>query len=347
MKKVIYLVLSLLAGAFLAFLIISAILEYRPAPQERAIHYPALRPSAEKNIPDSLKIMTWNIGYAGLGDNMSFFMDGGKDVRDTKERTEDNLRNIIETIRTQNPDILLLQEVDINSHRTYHTNEVQRLQEEFPEYHIYFAPNLKSWFIPTPVKEPIGEAHSGVVIMTRFEADSAIRHQYPARHPWPARMFHLKKCLLETDFTLPDGRKLIVGNTHCSAYDDGTMRIQEIRHINHLLNAQKGCSFIIGGDWNQYPKGYTPSDKELNDKNFIVQPLPSDELEKIGKFTYAPSLHTARYIDKPYDKESSTKTLIDYFFHSEDISIDEINTQDLEFRYSDHNPVTATISFQK
>ena len=125
------------------------------------------------------------------------------------------------------------------------------------------------------------------------------------------------------------------------------MRIQEIRHINHLLNTQKGGSFIIGGDWNQYPKGYTPSDKELNDKNFIVQPLPYEVLEKIGKFTYDPTLHTARYIDKPYDKESSTRTLIDYFFHSEDICIDNISTLNLEFRDSDHNPVTATISLQK
>lgn len=347
MKKVIYLLLSLLIGAFILFLIISAILEYKPAVQERAVHYPALKSSATNTIPQRLKIMTWNIGYAGLGDNMSFFMDGGKDVRDTRERTETNLRNIIETIRTQNPDILLLQEVDVNSHRTYHTNEVQRLQEEFPEYHIYFASNLKSWFIPTPIREPIGEAHSGVVIMTKFKADLAIRHQYPAKHSWPARMFHLKKCLLETHFTLPDSRTLIVGNTHCSAYDDGSMRIQEIKHINNILSAQKGSSFIIGGDWNQYPKGYTPSDKELNDKNFIVQPLPSDELEKIGKFTYDPSLHTARYLDKAYDKEVSTRTLIDYFFHSEDIIIENISTLDMDFRHSDHNPVIATISLQK
>jgi endonuclease/exonuclease/phosphatase family metal-dependent hydrolase len=346
MKKVIYIVLGTILGAIAIFLIASAVLEHRPAPLEEAIHYPPLA-SSDAAIPDTMKVMTWNIGYAGLGDNMTFFMDGGKDVRDSRERTQHNLDNIIATIRAQNPDIVLLQEVDVNSHRTYHINEVQALQEAFPEYHIYFASNLKSWFIPTPIREPIGEAHSGVVIMTKFKADLAIRHQYPAKHSWPARMFHLKKCLLETHFTLPDSRTLIVGNTHCSAYDDGSMRIQEIKHINNILSAQKGSSFIIGGDWNQYPKGYTPSDKELNDKNFIVQPLPSDELEKIGKFTYDPSLHTARYLDKAYDKEVSTRTLIDYFFHSEDIIIENISTLDMEFRHSDHNPVIATISLQK
>lgn len=346
-KKVIYIIAGTIITLFALFLGVSAILEHKPAPQEEAIHYPALKPLAENNIPNSLKIMTWNIGYAGLGENMTFFMDGGKDVRDSRERTLENLHHIIETIRTENPDIVLLQEVDINSKRTYHINQAQILQQEFPQYHIYFAPNLKSWFIPTPIKEPIGETHSGVAIMTRHKADSAIRHQYPSKFPWPVSMFNLKRCLLTAHFTLPGGRELLVGNTHCSAFDDGSMRKQETEFLYTLLKSRNGSSFIIGGDWNQYPEGYTPSDKELNDKNFVVQPLPSDSLKKIGRFIYDPSLHTARYNDKPYHPEHSTRTLIDYFFHSDDITAQEVRTLDLEFRHSDHHPVVTTVSLQK
>lgn len=347
MKKVIYIVLGTILGAIAIFLIASAVLEHRPAPLEEAIHYPPLASSSDAAIPDTMKVMTWNIGYAGLGDNMTFFMDGGKDVRDSRERTQHNLDNIIATIRAQNPDIVLLQEVDVNSHRTYHINEVQALQEAFPEYHIYFASNLKSWFIPTPIKEPIGETHGGIAIMSRFAADSAIRHQYPSRFPWPVSMFNLKRCLLSAHFTLPDGEELIIGNTHCSAFDDGSMRKQETEYLYKFLNSKRSCRFIIGGDWNQYPEGYKPSDKELSDKYFIVQPLPSDSLKKIGSFKYDPSRHTARYNDKPYDSEHSTRTLIDYFFHSDNITAREITTLDLEFRHSDHNPVIATISLQK
>lgn len=39
-----------------------------------------------------------NIGYAGLGDNMDFFYDGGRRVRDSRERTARNLKEIVETI---------------------------------------------------------------------------------------------------------------------------------------------------------------------------------------------------------------------------------------------------------
>lgn len=347
MKKVAYIIISIIIGLFLLFLAISAILEHRPAPIENAIHYPALKPSAENKIPDSLKIMTWNIGYAGLGDNMTFFMDGGKDVRDTKERTLENLSNIIRTIRTENPDIVLLQEVDINSHRTYNTNQAQILQQEFPQYHIYFATNLKSWFIPTPIREPIGQTHSGVAIMTRFKADSALRHQYPSKFPWPVSMFNLKRCLLTAHFTIKNGNELIIGNTHCSAFDDGSMRRQEADHLYTLLNSNGESTYIVGGDWNQYPEGYLPSDKELKDRNFIVQPLPAESLNKIGRFKYDPSHHTARYNDKPYHPENSTRTLIDYFFYSNDITVEKINTLPLEFKYSDHNPVITVISLQK
>lgn len=125
--------------SFIVFIAISAILEHKPEREEVAIHYPALSPLPESTIPDSIKIMTWNIGYAGLGENMTFFMDGGKDIRDTRERTEENLHHIIETIKGENPDILLLQEVDIDSHRTYNIDQVEILQREFPQYHIYFA----------------------------------------------------------------------------------------------------------------------------------------------------------------------------------------------------------------
>lgn len=347
MKKLIYIIVVSILALITLFFTISALLEHKPEPLEEAIYYPALEPQPESTLPDTLKFMTWNIGYAGLGDNMTFFMDGGKDIRDTKERTEENLHQIIEAIKVEKPDIVLLQEVDINSHRTYNINQAQILQEEFPQYHIYFAANLKSWFIPIPIKEPIGKTHSGVAIMTRFPADSAIRHQYPSKFPWPERMFNLKRCLLEAHFTLSDGQEFIVGNTHCSAFDDGSMRREEAEYLYRLLKSEKGGRYIVGGDWNMYPKGYKPSEKELNDKNFVVQQLPSDSLETIGVFSYNINRYTARYNDKPYDKETSTKTLIDFFFHSENISIDNLNTLEMEFKSSDHNPVVATISLQK
>ena len=69
-------------------------------------------------------ILSWNIGYGALGDDADFFLDGGKEVRaSSKERVHENLQNIIKKIKALNSDIAMLQEVDVNSKRSYGINQ--------------------------------------------------------------------------------------------------------------------------------------------------------------------------------------------------------------------------------
>ena len=52
------------------FFVFSWIAEYRPAGRETTL-YDKTEP---EYLPDTLTVVSWNIGYAGLGDNMDFFM---------------------------------------------------------------------------------------------------------------------------------------------------------------------------------------------------------------------------------------------------------------------------------
>ena len=97
---------------------ISWLAEFRPAPVEEV--YRCQQPDS---LPDTLTLVSWNIGYAGLGDNMDFFYDGGRRVRDTRARTAANLAQIVLTLQKIDADIMLLQEVDRSSHRTYRIDE--------------------------------------------------------------------------------------------------------------------------------------------------------------------------------------------------------------------------------
>ena len=76
-------------------------------------------------IPASdLQILSWNIGYAGLGKESDFFMDGGKNARSADNATVNRyLNGIRDTLLAEAPDLILLQEVDINSSRTYSIDE--------------------------------------------------------------------------------------------------------------------------------------------------------------------------------------------------------------------------------
>lgn len=102
---------ALLAAAVALFIAVSWAVEYRPGERETTICCPE---GEIVPLPDTLTILSWNIGYAGLGDNMDFFYDGGRRVRDSRERTARNLKEIVETISRVNPDLALLQEVDLD-----------------------------------------------------------------------------------------------------------------------------------------------------------------------------------------------------------------------------------------
>ena len=86
MKKMLkYLLLLPLAFVlyFGAVLLIAYFNDYQPERLERInLHSP--EPKEIMALPlDTFSIMSWNIGYAGLGSKEDFFYDGGQMVRPT------------------------------------------------------------------------------------------------------------------------------------------------------------------------------------------------------------------------------------------------------------------------
>lgn len=347
MLNAILIICGAAAAVFLIFLLTAVITEYRPADQEMLQD---LSSTADDGsiLPDSLTVLCWNIGYGGLGDDMDFFYDGGTQVRTSRERTKANIDGIIAEIRRHSPDIVLLQEVDECSRRTYRIDEVEMLRKAFPEYHIYMAYNYRSFFVPIPVKAPMGKVSSGVVLMSKAAPEKAVRWQYPSRFPWPVSMFNLKRCLLTATYRLADGSTVIIGNTHNTAYDTGNMRTVETAFLGEMTArlASEGTHFIIGGDWNQFPPDYSPSEAETDDPHFTTVALDTVLLQGSGRIAWDPSSKTLRHLNIPYIPSESVLTVTDYFYISRNINADSISTIDLQFRNSDHQPVLlrATIS---
>lgn len=341
--KVILWTLAAIAAAFVAFLAVGAATDYRPDEVEVIFSNEGC---ASDVLPDSLKIVTWNIGYGGLGDNMDFFYDGGNTVRDTRERTLENLSSVVSRLKEMDADIYLLQEVDECSKRTYRINEVEMLRQAFPDYDIYLGYNYKSFFVPIPVREPIGKVAGGVVIMSRYRPDKVERYSYPSRFPFPVSMFNLKRCLLLAEYTLADGSRVVIGNTHNTAYDTGGMRSQEIRFLTGLLRSfsDRGVRSVIGGDWNQHPAAYLPSDEEVNNEFFQVESLPQAGLDSLGRVLYDVNSMTLRYLNEPFG-EGSIQTVTDYFFVSDGIEASAPVCEDLRYRNTDHHPVSVVLRF--
>lgn len=67
--------------------------------------------------------------------------------------------------------------------------------------------------------------------------------------------------------------------------------------------------------------------------------MPSDWNWFVG------DIATNRYLDKPYTKNESQTTTLDFFLASPNINCIDIKVVDLQFANSDHNPVIARFGF--
>ena len=111
--------LALLVVLVLGFF---TVMEYRPKEREALTleNNEDLEPLSKERAAEGIRIMTFNIGYGGLGAEQDFFMDGGSVVRpSSKEVVEEYLEGIIGILREQKPDVLFLQEIDTNAKRSY------------------------------------------------------------------------------------------------------------------------------------------------------------------------------------------------------------------------------------
>ncbi|MBR2674182.1 MAG: endonuclease [Mogibacterium sp.] len=350
LRRLIRLVFSLILiviiafGALIGFL---SVTEYKPADREPSTVL--AKGSKALSVGDEISIMSWNIGYAALGDNADFFMDGGSSVYTAdKERVSYNLAGIINQIKDIDPEILLVQEVDRDSARSYHIDEFQTLQSEFPESCSSFANNFKVAFIPYPIP-PIGKVDSGIASFSKYSVEAADRIQLPIPFSWPIRMSNLKRCLLVSHIPIEGSDKeLVVFNLHLEAYDDGTGKAAQTKMLAELLKAEtdKGNYVIAGGDFNQIFSSVDRAKYPINEELWQPGEIDISAIEGNWQFLMDEAVPSCRSLDRAYsgaDHDSFQYYLIDGFIVSGNIEIKSFETKDLGFICSDHNPVVAKI----
>ena len=332
-------VLLVLIGAFLIFLIYSTLADFQP--EEITLQAIEHEPDVLVDSMD-LSLMIWNIGYAGLDASMDFFYDGGKKMRPEEEALKSNIKGIQRTLDAyRDLDFLMLQEVDKNSKRSYHINEYQIIKEQFQGYHTSFGVNYKVDFVPIPVTGPMGKVESGLMTLSKHSPGSVERHSFPGNYSWPVKLFMLDRCFLVNRYQLSKQKELILINTHNSAYDDGSLREQQMAYLRNFLVSEyeKGNYVIVGGDWNQTPYGLKPELPshvfDTVDLTFMEKDFPSPD----WNWSFDSTLPTNRRLATPFEQSSSPSTIIDCFLASPNVELSAAKTIDLGFKYSDHHPV--------
>jgi endonuclease/exonuclease/phosphatase family metal-dependent hydrolase len=354
MKKILGKSVAVLAGlalfgviALLAWLTAA---EYRP-PETLGLEIN--RPADSPLNPEfPFKILSWNIGYASLDARQDFFMDGGKTVRPKNDKTvRENLGEIQKFIISRNADMVLIQEADTRSRRSYYLDEAAALAGSFPGSSV-FALNFLCNFVPFPFPEFIGKVSSGLLTLCRFRVSRAERISLPNPFSWPIRAANLKRCLLIERLPLSggpgEGRELILVNLHLEAYDRSGGREAQTKALVDLLRREyeQGNYCIAGGDFNQTFPGFDENlFPVINREFFVPGSLSPSQLDPGWQFAADLQTPSARLLDKPYSgkPEDTQLYIIDGFILSPNVELLSIKTMDLNFRSSDHNPVEIEV----
>ena len=319
-----------------------------------------LTPVADDS-PTTLNVMNWNAKY-GAG-RIDFFFDchGDRSLMNAQE-VEANLDALAAKINQVDPDVLLLQEIDVNSKRAAYIDQVQYLLDKTDLNHAVYASQWRADYVPS---DGVGPVDSGNAIFSKYPLKNATRVAMPpiASQDAITRYFYLKRNMLIADVDV--GRDdVVVVNVHTAAYStDGTKR-EQIDLFKAKLDELSGQGKVVlgGGDLNALPPG---SEQLQGFDDFVCEDggdFDADDYspevgwldELYASYTPAVSLEdyqadNAAYFTHTTDKDLFWNRKLDYLFTNTSFVAGSTVTHQDESKggmatmpLSDHAPISAT-----
>jgi endonuclease/exonuclease/phosphatase family metal-dependent hydrolase len=331
---------------------------YHPAPlEEQRLNSPSHAPILQPG--QTLKIMSWNIQFMAGNTNNHYFYAGGDDPWASRDVMNQTLEDVVRIIRDENPDILLLQEVDDGAVRTFKEDQLKKILERLPEEYGSYASAFywKTAFVPHP--SIMGSMGMKLSTVSKYKISKATRHALASitDQNFITRQLSIKRALLDVQFPVAGGKSLTAFNTHLSAFaqDSDTMARQVEQVADQLARIEtEGQYGFVAGDFNLIPPGayanlskkiqayYNPAGTEIERLYDDYHPVPT--LEEISSpdfaqwFTAMSTSGQQRNPDKTIDYIIFAKPLLpgEHYIRTEDtISV------------SDHLPVIAYFTLPK
>lgn len=298
-----------------------------------------------------LTVVAANLGFGAYGPDFDFFMDGGSgSVAPSADYVRANILGSAEAIEALDPDFVLFQEVDVAGTRSCNVDEYALLIDAFADDASVFAQNYDSPYLAWPPYAPHGANRAGMVTFSAFDVEGALRRSLPISEG-SSKLLDLDRCYSIVRVPTSTGADLVLFNVHLSAYgaDAAIMQAQrEMLYADMVAERDAGNFVIAGGDFNHDMLGISGevfgnvTDTEASwAKPFDFAGVPEGftvackaQLDA-GEFD---SAATCRDAGKPYDG-TNDRWVMDAFIYSDNVRCLEQATLDLDFAYSDHNPV--------
>ena len=189
----------------------------------------------------TLRIVTYNICH-GRGNDANVWP-----IRD-KAALDKRLKGIADFLKTESPDLAVLQEVDFDSMFTGHVNQAEYIAKEagFPYWVEQRNIDVDAPFLYT--------LRFGNVILSRYPFTSARRVKFPPYAMWELIMAGCARAVL-CEVELPGKGRVRLLGTHLESRSEKTRKSSPL-------------PFIVAGDLNSTPKGF-PCSQQFNGMNAL------------------------------------------------------------------------------
>jgi endonuclease/exonuclease/phosphatase family metal-dependent hydrolase len=308
----------------------------------------------------TIKIMTWNIQYLA-GKNYVFFYDlldgSGPDQRPSSRDISLTLDEVARVIRDEDPDIILLQEVDCGARRTDCRDQLEDLLAKLPEDYCCYTSSWywKAAFVPHP--RIMGSVGMKLAVISKYRMSRAIRHQLPVM-PGDifTRQFNFRRAVLETRLPVSDGTEFAALSTHLDAFAQGGNTLErQVARVKGLLDSlsAKNLGWVIGGDFNLLPPGQAYDRLGRKQREYYK---PRTELASFFEdYLAVPSAQEANgdsaghwFTHFPNDPDAGgPDRTIDFLFFSRRLLLGRHHVRQFDAgRISDHFPVAAEVTLE-
>lgn len=221
-----------------------------------------------------LKFLTWNISYAyGPGSDGIKTGNTPRYHQRPFSHFESGLKAISNFIRDMKIDVALFQEVDFDSKRSCHVNQLDWIARASG---LNYRLPLVSWnhpYVPYPGFNPknhFGKVVSGGGVISRFPLHSIQNDLLakPRENSFLYNLFYLNRYLQIFKVELPE-TEINCANFHLEAFSEDNRELHQVRLQDRLLDYELALS---GGDFNGSMK---LSEERSKKWDLYPSPLPS------------------------------------------------------------------------
>ncbi len=202
-----------------------------------------------KTAGPTLRLVTYNIAH-GQG-----FKNNASDWRD-EALTRQKMSEVAATLKKIDADIVLLQEVDLNSNRTHRINEAEWLVNAIGYPYWACAPIWEKNYVPFPywpLEHHIGEVKTANCILSKYVLSDHQRLIFdkPDSNPFWYNWGYIDRGAQHIVAHI-DNKQITIINVHFEDQDESA-REKQARDLLQWISSMKG-PLIIAGDFNALPQ---------------------------------------------------------------------------------------------